>query len=90
MCTLDEGKLTYFISFRYKNCNYIMLNLDKIGPDWNLAQNHAKACRPGRPVKAKEPASSTSISMENPRNQLCECCLNIIHKEDVSLLNNSK
>lgn len=67
-----------------------MLNLDKIGPDWNLAQNHAKACRPGRPVKAKEPASSTSISMENPRNQLCECCLNIIHKEDVSLLNNSK
>lgn len=85
---LEGVKLTYLISFCYKNCNEIMLDLDKIDPDWNLARNHAKACRPGRPVR--EISSSTSISMDNPHHQLCECCLNIIHKEDVSLLNNSK
>jgi hypothetical protein len=40
----------------------------------------------------RELSSSTSININNnsPHHHLCECCLNIIDKEDVPLTNNSK
>lgn len=37
-----------------------MLELDKIGADWDLARNHGAACKPGRPIK--NVTSLTSIA----------------------------
>lgn len=69
-----------------------MLDLDKIGPDWSLAANHGLACCPGRPVvKSASSSSATSIESESSNKQtFCECCLNVIDKNPISLCENSK
>ena len=69
----------------------MMLDLDKIGPDWKLAREHGLACTPGRPIYTQQNQASTTsldISPILPRkqsNNLCECCLNIVNKEPISL-----
>lgn len=69
-----------------------MLDLEKIGPDWTFATNHGLACRPGKPIiKNASPSSTTSIDDDPPTKHIfCECCLNVIHKEPISLCENSK
>jgi len=46
-------------------------DLDKIDPDWRFAYFHAKSTKPG------------ICTDEKP--ELCDCCLNIIHKEPVDI-----
>ena len=46
-------------------------DLDKLDPDWRFAYFHAKSTKPG--------------ICNDERPELCDCCLNIIHKDLVDL-----
>jgi hypothetical protein len=52
-----------------------MIDLWQIPPSRAFAENHGKACRPGK-------GQSVDI---NKKNQICPCCLNTINKEEVPL-----
>jgi hypothetical protein len=58
--------------------------LDRLDPDWTFAAKHGKACSPGRPLF--QPKTSASIEQGRRQDQIyCQCCLNIINKEEVPL-----
>lgn len=58
--------------------------LDRLDPDWTFAAKHGKACTPGRPLY--QPKTSANIEVGKKQDHIyCQCCLNIINKEEVPL-----
>jgi hypothetical protein len=58
----------------------MLLDLDKIDPDWKFAATHGQASKIG--IKKDENKRSTT--------SICRCCLNVIYKDPASLCENSK
>lgn len=56
------------------------LDLQQLDPNWKLAEDHAKANKPG--LYPKEARFDSIL--------LCPCCLNLINKEPMRLCENSK
>lgn len=55
-----------------------MIDLDQLHADWNLAEAHAKATKPGK-------------NTENTREALrCPCCFRTIDKTPIGVCQNSK
>lgn len=51
-----------------------MYDMDRLDPDWELAEVHGKACSPG--VVASQGEESRRMHGQ----EFCSCCLNIVHK----------
>lgn len=58
-----------------------MLNLDRLDPDWNFAENHRKASRAGKVV---------AFNQRTEHMLICRCCLEPIEKEPIPIRENSK
>ncbi len=55
-----------------------MIDLDQLRPDWNLAEAHSKATKPGKNTENVKEA------------QRCPCCFRVIEKEPIGVCQNSK
>lgn len=83
------GLVVYIIN----SLQLVMLDLENIGANWDFARNHALACKIGKPIQNHTSFAGVE-SMENQpihaKHNLCPCCLNAIHKEELPLCGNSK